>query len=251
MKVLTVRLQKNNVLRQLLYHGKKTIPATLRKDHWVPYYSVHFSDAQSGLRAYHLLREFSLQRQLAPPREIITITEDFLNRKRPRDPEEAKKFDEEYEGKVGWIMKKKDRARAVMDQKATSVADIAAVLKIQEDEMRNKPEEAGQKKVAATKAGQKRQRIARRKEKAYAAAVAERIANFEKSLSTSEEVYKIEAPKDEQSDLVKIFWNDVQDAHYAESWPDQVRHGELDQSRDHVMPGHSAGADDAFNEVEI
>ena len=188
---------------------------------------------------------------------MITITEEFLNRKRPKDPDDAKEFDEKYEGKVGWLMEKKDRARAVMDQKATSVADIAAVLKIQEDEMKNRAEKGDQKKVAATKAGQKRQRIARKKEKAYAAAVAERIANFEKSLSTTGEIYKIEVPKDEQSesDLVKIFWNDVQDAHYAESWPDRVRHGELEQSRDNVMPGQSqayaSAADDTFSAVEV
>ncbi|KAH3457786.1 hypothetical protein KXX05_004434 [Aspergillus fumigatus] len=236
---LTRYLEKNNVLRQLIYHGKKTVPATLRKDMWVPYYSVHFTDSKVGLRAYHLLREFSMQRQLAPPREMITITEQFLAQKRPRNPEEAKKFDEKYANKVGWLMEKKDRARAVMDQKATSVADIAAVLSIQEDEVANGF--ADGKRGYLTPAARRRRREARKKEHEKSAEQAERVAAFAQTLSTPEVDYSIEDPNEDAELLgdngVKILWADIHDARFAEKWPDRVWHGELDLSRDHVMPG--------------
>ncbi|EAW13186.1 mitochondrial 54S ribosomal protein mL67 [Aspergillus clavatus NRRL 1] len=236
---LTRYLEKNNVLRQLIYHGKKTIPATVRKDMWVPYYSVHFHDSKVGLRAFHLLREFSMQRQLAPPRDMITISEQYLAQKRPRDPEEAKKFDEKYADKLGWLMEKKDRARAVMDQKATSVADVAAVLAIQQEEIANGF--ADGKRGFLTRTARRRRREAREKEAEKAAEQADRVAVLEQTLSTPEVDYKIQEPEDKTKVLedngVKILWTDIHNACFAEAWPERVWHGELDLSRDHVMSG--------------
>ncbi|PYH43779.1 mitochondrial 54S ribosomal protein mL67 [Aspergillus saccharolyticus JOP 1030-1] len=242
---LTRYLEKNNVLRQMIYHGKKTVPATLRKDMWVPYYSVHFTSSQLGLRAYHLLREFSMQRQLAPPREMVTITEEWLQRKRPRDPQQAEKFDKEYADKKGWLMKPKDRARIVMDQKSTSVADIAAVLAIQAEEIKNGF--ATGERGYLSRAARRRRRQARIKEAAVAAAQLERVTNFEKTLSIPRQVdYKIQEVVEEdpvtrarleEENAVKILWTDLHDAHYAAEWPARVFHGELEMTRDHVMPG--------------
>ncbi|KAF7589263.1 hypothetical protein BBP40_004521 [Aspergillus hancockii] len=254
---LTRYLEKNSVLRQLVYHGKKTVPATLRKDMWVPYYSVHFNEPKLGLRAYHLLREFAMQRQLSPPREMITITEQYLNQKRPRDPEEAKKFDEKYGDKVGWLMEKKDRARVLMDQKATSVADVSAVLAIQEEEIKNGF--ADGKRGFLTRTARRRRREARAKEEAKATEQAERVAGLEQTLSTPDVAYKIQEPDSSngvQGDGIKILWTDVQDARYAQEWPARVRHGELDLTRDHVMPGQKLEygvevlADEAFKEKQ-
>ncbi|KAE8154947.1 transcriptional regulation of mitochondrial recombination-domain-containing protein [Aspergillus avenaceus] len=252
---LTRYLEKNSVLRQLVYHGKKTVPATLRKDMWVPYYSVHFNDTKIGLRAYHLLREFALQRQLAPPREMITITERFLDQKRPRAPEEAKKFDEKYADKIGWLMEKKDRARAVMDQKATSIADVSAVLAIQEEEIKNGF--ADGKRGYLTRTARRRRREARAKETAKATEQTERVEDFEKALSSKDVEYKIQEPEASngiQGNGVKILWTDIHDARYAEAWPERVRHGELDLTRQHVIPGQKVAygvevlADEPFNE---
>ncbi|KAL4930931.1 mitochondrial 54S ribosomal protein mL67 [Aspergillus undulatus] len=243
---LTRYLEKNNVLRQLVYHGKKTVPATLRKDMWVPYFSVHFTDFRVGLRAYQLLREFSIQRQLDPPREMITMTEEWLDQKRPRDPNEVEKFDEEYADKVGWIMKKKDRARAVMDQKATSVADISAVLAIQEQEI--KDGFGGEySRGYLSRTARRRRREAWKKNAAKSEEQANRVAEFEGALSTDQVTYKIQesdaavTTKEKGTlspeDPVKILWTDVHNARYAESWPARVLHGELELTRDHVMPG--------------
>ena len=258
--------KKNNVLRQLVYHGKKTIPSTLRKDMWVPYFSVHFHDSKVGLRAYHLLREFSMLRQLSPPREMITISEQFLGQRRPRDPEQAKEFDEKYAGKLGWLMEKKDRARALMDQKATSVADIAAVLAIQEDEINNGF--ADGKRGYLTQSARRRRREARKAAEQTATLQSSRIANFEQALSHSSSSssnsgteYTVEdverkSPVLQDGKGVKALWTDLHHAQFAQAWPDRVLHGELDLSRDHVMPGQKpiydveVLADGAFKEKQ-
>lgn len=233
----------------MIYHGKKTVPATLRKDMWVPYYSVHFNDSKIGLRAYHLLREFSMQRQLSPPREMITITEELLARKRPQDLTKAKEFDEKFKGKVGKLMPPEWRTRVVMDQKATSVADIAAVLAIQEEEIKNGF--ADGKRGYLTRTARKRRREARQKEQEIAAKNAERVAEFEREVLNAKGFLKdqplelkIQVPDEDvnseyhlEGDQVKILWNDIHDAAYAESWSDRVTHGELRVTRDHVMPG--------------
>ncbi|KAL3459073.1 transcriptional regulation of mitochondrial recombination-domain-containing protein [Aspergillus heterothallicus] len=235
---LTRYLEKNNVLKQLLYHGKKTVPATLRKDMWAPYYSVHFQDSKVGLRAFQLLREFSKQRQLDPPREMITITEKYLAQKRPRDPEKAEEFDKKYSDKIGWLMEKKDRARAVMDQKATSVADISAVIAIQEQELLNVNVKTD---AGLSRKAKKRRNAARRKDKALAEGRAKTIAEFAEALSTNSTEYKVQESKDTNNpdsvdaETVKILWTDMHDARYAQNWPVRVVHGELDLSRDHVM----------------
>ncbi|PLB44292.1 hypothetical protein P170DRAFT_392437 [Aspergillus steynii IBT 23096] len=242
---LTRYLEKNSVLRQLVYHGKKTIPATVRKDMWVPYYSVHFNDSKIGLRAYHLLREFAMQRQLSPPKEMITVNQEYLDQKRPRDPEQAKEFDEKHKGRIGWFMEKKERARVLMDQKATSVADIAAVIEIQESEL--KDGFANGLRGYLTPSARRRRRQARQKEQAKAEEQAARVANFEQTLSTNQVEYKIQEIEDKTGALenngVKILWTDIHDARRAESWSDRVQHGELELSRDHVMPGQKRNYD--------
>lgn len=254
------------MLRQLVYHGKKTIPSTLRKDMWVPYFSVHFHDSKIGLRAYHLLREFSMLRQLSPPREMITISERFLDQRRPRDPEQAKEFDEKYQSKLGWLMEKKDRARALMDQKATSVADIAAVLAIQEDEVKNGF--ADGKRGYLTQSARRRRREARKTEEHTAHLQSNRVADFEEALALSSNTnnnsdnavdYVVEdverkTPVLQDGKGVKVLWTDLHYARFAQAWPNRVFHGELDLSRDHVMPGQKpiydveVLADDAFKE---
>ncbi|PYI02824.1 hypothetical protein BO78DRAFT_432533 [Aspergillus sclerotiicarbonarius CBS 121057] len=238
---LTRYLEMMSTMKQMIYHGKKTVPARLRKDMWVPYYSVHFNDSKIGLRAYHLLREFSAQRQLAPPKDIITITQEWIDRSCPRDPEGAKNFLEKYEKQIGNKMPKKHRARAVMDQKATSVADIAAVLEIQEEEIKNGF--ADGKRGYLTPTARKRRRAARVKEEEVATAQAARVTVLESLMSNSQVEYKIQESTENTATLadhqVKILWRDIHDARMAEKWADRVRHGELDLSRDHVMPGQS------------
>ncbi|KAI5291595.1 hypothetical protein KEM54_003188 [Ascosphaera aggregata] len=134
--------RQNSVLSQLVYHGKKTVPAKLRKDMWSPYFSLHFSSSRHGLEVYRLLREFSMLRQFSPPEDMIKITEEYLQRRRPKDELKAKNFDEDYKRNIGCFMSQNERARVLMDQKASSVADAAKAIDIVLEDEKTRAEEA-------------------------------------------------------------------------------------------------------------
>ncbi|KAM5463905.1 hypothetical protein MauCBS54593_007350 [Microsporum audouinii] len=244
---LSRSLDSQNVLSQLLYHGKKTVPAGLRKDMWVPYFSIHFHTPSLGLEAYKLLREFSLRRQLEPPTKLITNSKESLEKKRPQDLAEAKKWDQTWNPRIGQIMMKKDRARVLMDQKATSVADAAAVLTIQakrEQKQHEQEENEGEKGEPQEKklSHKARRRVirAQKRQQAHEELVRKRINELEKSMSNR----GIQAKVDMEGELadykveegaVKLLWTDLQDAQYACSWPDIVQHGELEPNREHII----------------
>ncbi|KAJ5620277.1 hypothetical protein N7510_004261 [Penicillium lagena] len=248
---LTRELEENNVLRQMIYHGKQTVPAELRTDMWVPYYSVHFADPRLGLRAFKMLREFSKQRQLKPPAEMITVTSEFLAKIRPRDPNLAKQFDRINKHRLGHFMSKKERARVLMDQKATSIADVSAVLAIQEEEIKNGLLDRIGKNTKYDKLMETMKQMpfsiwnwkftkkawvrdilqVHEAEKRVAAKRAARITRFETWLSA--QTGKTIRISDEDGNYpqrpgeFKILWRDVYDANHAASWPNSVDHGEL------------------------
>ncbi|KAK5060076.1 hypothetical protein LTR84_009960 [Exophiala bonariae] len=142
---LSRSLQNTQVLKQLLFHGKKTVPEAVRRDMWTPYFSVHFPDnlagASTGLEAFKSLRELSTQRQLSPTKALLTATEEDVEIARSKlggpleiyrleqsDNWQDKRKLELKLPKAGELLPKKLRARRLMDQKATSVADVAFVL---------------------------------------------------------------------------------------------------------------------------
>jgi len=97
---------KNNAsLAQLPFNGKKTVPAALRKDLWHPFAQISFPPGRGeiGLSVFQKLREYRRRHELEWGDEIT--------------------FDKE-----GKFINKKVRSRKICDQKANSVADIAAVL---------------------------------------------------------------------------------------------------------------------------
>lgn len=244
----------------MIYHGKKTVPAEIRRDMWVPYYSVHFGDARLGLRAYQLLREFSKQRQLAPPREMITVSEAFLAQKRPRDPVGAEEFDKINLKRIGCTMEKKERARVLMDQKATSVADIAAVLGIQQQELADGILDKEHQRGHLTRKALKRRREASQSQAAKAEENSARVSALEEHLSkrSGQQVNIVENDGDypEVAEEVKILWRDMYDAQRAESWPESVEHGELELKRSTIIGKESVDdsveiiADSEFKERE-
>ena len=143
------RIMRNSkIMRQLVFHGKKTVPESLRRDVWLPYFSVHFPDTvwgrYSGLLAYKRLRELSMRRQFEGPEDLVMASQEDVNKmSRKIDPDALERVlekDEEKKNKdriipsVGMLLRKDYRARKLMDQKATSVADLALVLRIREDE---------------------------------------------------------------------------------------------------------------------
>lgn len=138
---LTKNMDNTKILKQLLYHGKKTVPAALRRDVWRPYFSVHFprtpAGSMKGLRVFQELREMSALRQLKPPKELTIATqEDLDNLKKGFDPVEWLEKTENVLPNtkllqppvVGERLPRKMLAKRLMNQAATSVADIAAIL---------------------------------------------------------------------------------------------------------------------------
>jgi hypothetical protein len=126
-------------MEQLLFHGKKTVPAALRRDMWTPYFSLHFPPtihgAEAGKLAYRRLRELSLQRQLSPPRAMVRATQkDIDDVKSKYDPltlrDALERRDIKNLPKEGKRLPKKLLARRLMDQKATSVADARFVTEL-------------------------------------------------------------------------------------------------------------------------
>lgn len=128
---------------QLVFHGKKTVPAGIRHDVWRPYFSIRFPDndggKQAGLKAYQRLREFSLRRQLDPPQDELMATQADIDkfvktqgnpyklrsRYLSRDGPRKRSFQFPILGKK---LPLKYRAQKLMDQKASSVADASFVL---------------------------------------------------------------------------------------------------------------------------
>ena len=103
MKPLTSRKnypQNNDALKQLPFIAKKTVPAALRKDHWLPLATVSFPEPTLGLKTYHKLREF---------RKLHETQYDSALLQKP----------------------KKELKYIIMNQKANSIADLAESLRIE------------------------------------------------------------------------------------------------------------------------
>jgi len=128
----------------MLFHGKKTVPEALRRDVWRPHFSLHFpktpAGANKGLRVYNELRELSLKRQLDPPKELRTATQRDVERAMialgPKAQEKLNSVPQARGAQHGkFVMPVPGTklpqfllARRLMNQKATSVADVAATL---------------------------------------------------------------------------------------------------------------------------
>ncbi|KLU84259.1 hypothetical protein MAPG_03304 [Magnaporthiopsis poae ATCC 64411] len=95
-------LDSNRALKQLPFNGKKTKPAKLRKDYWKPMAIIKFQegDGDIGRSVLQKLREFRRLHELSWGYQ----TDEF------------------------YAMSKKDRGKALNNQKPNTVADIAAVL---------------------------------------------------------------------------------------------------------------------------
>lgn len=143
-----------------------------------------------GLVAYRKLREFRRLHETTYPYEIITQTEG------------------RYKGQ---LMSTKQRGKVLMNQKANSVADLAAVLLQQEREPTAEQAEAAKKRIA----------------KAEAQALKRRKGNKKVRLMNP-------VPLSEMTGVegVKVRWTNPLDAEYAQTWPAAVVHdGLLHRSR--------------------
>lgn len=182
-----------------------------------------------------------MQRQLAPPQEMITVTEELLAAKRPKKPTDAEEFDNLNRKRLGLTMEKRERARVLMNQRATSVADIAAVVSIQDEAIANGFLDRDGSRGYLTRKARQRRRAALKGAEEKAEENQARVEQFEETLAeSSHEDVKIaptDAPDPENAGVVKILWRDVDDAHHAQSWSANVQHGKLQLTRDaQIMP---------------
>ena len=148
---------------------------------------VYFPSPHAGLAAFRNLREFRVLHEKSYPLKLI----------------------EEKEGKrKGLLLPKKSRGKVLMDQKANSVADLAAVLLLQEK-------------------GPSQERIAS----------AERRRRRVETLKKQKGGDKVKkAPIDVLAEMggvegVRVRWANLEDSEFAAIWPKGVDHGVLQQSR--------------------
>ncbi|MCJ1338895.1 hypothetical protein MMC09_004184 [Bachmanniomyces sp. S44760] len=187
---LTRSMNNNQSLKQLPYLGKKTVPSALRKDLWQPLCLVSFPLTLQGLAAFRKLREYKRLHETSYDKSIITNNEEGSPHK-------------------GQLYGTKKRGKILMNQKANSIADIAAVLLQQE----RPPTE-------------------------------EELARADAKLRPPGKIGKPNKPhyglqRQDQAEAkvmgtvegVTIQWADILDAEYAETWPKDVVHGGLAKSR--------------------
>ena len=148
---------------------------------------VYFPSPHAGLAAFRKLREFRILHETSYPLDIITETE----------------------GKwKGSLIPKKKRGKVLMDQKANSIADLAAVLQLQE---------IGPSQERIANAERRRRRVETLKRQ-----------------KGEENVMK--APVDVANEMggvkgVKVRWANMLDLGFAQAWPEGVVHGGLEISR--------------------
>lgn len=148
---------------------------------------VYFPSHHAGLAAYRKLREFRRLHELNYPLETITETEGKFK---------------------GNLFGTKKRGKVLMNQKANSVADLAAVLLQQE---------RGPTERRIATAERRQRRVAKLKMQKGEDKVKKRPLDVEKELAGVEGVM--------------VRWVDIQDAEFAETWPEAVVHGGLERSR--------------------
>ena len=164
--------------------GKKSVPAVLRKDLWTPLCVISFANALQGQSAYRQLREFKLLHEVAWPDEAV------------RDPK-------------GRPLSKPDKIRALQDQKANSIADMAHVLAMH----KRPPTEDQLKRARLMVLGEGVKRLPR------GAPTGKHTPGHKETAEALEFQGKL--------DGVAIWWVDRRDAEFAESWPEEVQHGPL------------------------
>ncbi|KAJ9662826.1 hypothetical protein H2201_005907 [Coniosporium apollinis] len=161
---LTRSIKNNDALAQLTYTGKNSVPRAIRKDLWRPLLTVSFPSALQGLSAYRKLREFRRLHEttwsdadVAARRQHVLLGPGKF-RNKDKEEEDGEDWWRDIERKPG----KKEKKMMLMDQKANSIADLAAVLFAQERQ--GVQREEGLVKRAEEEAKREKERWARLEE---------------------------------------------------------------------------------------
>jgi hypothetical protein len=102
----TFLLQANKALKQIPFNGKKLKPAKIRKDYWRRMAVIQFPEGKGdiGRSVYHIMREFRMAHELGWADDMFV------------------------EEKTGRTLTRLERGAKLNDQKANTIADMAAVL---------------------------------------------------------------------------------------------------------------------------
>ncbi|KAF2773133.1 hypothetical protein EJ03DRAFT_324187 [Teratosphaeria nubilosa] len=137
---LTQTLDNYRALKQLPDLGANNKDAVLRKDLWKPLYTLCLPEGDDGraqgLAAFQRLREWRKLHELnweMPESLKMPYTEEHLDEKFKGRLENRNGNKTEHPHDLAKRAKKRMRVRLIQDQKANSIADLAAVLLGQED----------------------------------------------------------------------------------------------------------------------
>ncbi|KAL8916687.1 MAG: hypothetical protein Q9172_006191 [Xanthocarpia lactea] len=220
---LTRSLNNNTSLKQLPFLGKKTVPSHLRKDLWQPFCLVSFPRPSQGLIAYRRLREFRRLHETSYPLSLIKQSN-------------------------GNLHSTKKRGKILMDQKANSVADLAAVLLRAEDNLLRigqvKREADGETEQTEMDQETEKEMEKRREEKREKRKKEMREKRIEAKEKRTEWIRRLQKAgkksfrrKDPQPpeqggvEGVKISWANLLDSEFAQQWPEAVVHDGLARHR--------------------
>ncbi|KAI0554253.1 transcriptional regulation of mitochondrial recombination-domain-containing protein [Xylaria curta] len=166
-------LKANHAFRQIPFNGKKLRPAKLRKDYWRPMAMIQFPDGQGevGRSVYQRLRECKKLHEYSWDDSVLY-------------------------GEGGQTLTVRQRGRRLNDQRANTIADMAAVLG---------GLGKGNKIVVTTEKSADEAREGQADESAAAAPIA--VDDGGKTLLQA-----------------TVWWADALDKNYAQKWTKNVKH---------------------------
>ncbi|KAK4233187.1 transcriptional regulation of mitochondrial recombination-domain-containing protein [Achaetomium macrosporum] len=173
---LTPEMRSTKAFRQFAYTGKKLVPAKLRKDYWRPMAVVEFAAGKGdvGRSVFQKLRELKKRHLL------------------------------EWEDEALLNMSRRERGKALNDQRGNAVADLAHVLagrgKGNKVVVTEEDEEQG-KKGRGNKKGQK--------------IPLDGVVEVKKDGEAAEKVKLHQAT---------VYWANEQDKYFAQEWTENVNH---------------------------
>ncbi|KAG7290957.1 hypothetical protein NEMBOFW57_000963 [Staphylotrichum longicolle] len=194
---MVANFTSNKAFRQFAYTGKKLVPAKLRKDYWRPLAVVEFAPGKGeiGRSVFQKLRELK-QRHLL-----------------------------EWEDAALLDMSRRERGKALNDQRGNTVADLAAVLagrgKGNRVAVPRQEEDAGKPRVRISKNGK------------WAQVLPPKVKEVDREgwveVPVSKDAAAAAAGAEEGGEKIRlhratVYWANEQDKYFAEEWTENVKH---------------------------
>lgn len=221
MSFLLFSPQANRALEQIPFNGKKLRPTKLRKDYWRPLAMIQLPAGygEVGRSVFQRLRECKRLHELAWPDEVL------------------------YEKATNRTLKRGERGRVLNNQRANTVADVAAVLGGLGKGNKMRPELITGVLRAENPAEEGGDAAAAVAARADAAVVGE--AGGDESVdSAAGRPARAARVSDLVGGLLKatVFWADPLHQNYTQEWPDNVTHSTFEEASLKPRLGGEEGA---------